>query len=246
MRTPGAASRKHGFTLIELMIVIAIIAIIAAIAIPGLLSSQRAANERNASTSLKTLTSAEADFRANDRDWNHVTDFWTGDVKGLYTMTSAAVLGNSNSTTDSAIKLIELSIASADADGTLVAAGGENCNLSTFAIPSSKSSYWYQALVTDQSIAGSPEATYKTDTGGTPAMGLCHNTSKFGFMAFPDSQSAGKYVFAVNENNTIFRSATSGAVKTGTSNPPGAFATGSPYGDYPSDVNMKAYWSKID
>ncbi|HUR39322.1 MAG TPA: prepilin-type N-terminal cleavage/methylation domain-containing protein, partial [Planctomycetota bacterium] len=49
---------NKGFTLIELMIVIAIIAIIAAIAIPGLLSSQRASNERNASTSLKTLTSA--------------------------------------------------------------------------------------------------------------------------------------------------------------------------------------------
>src|SRR5207237_7420712 len=112
-------------------------------------------------------------------------------------------------------------------------------------IPSSKSSYWYQALVTDQSIAGSPEATYKADTGGTPAMGLCHNTSKFGFMAFPDSQSAGKYVFAVNENNTIFRSATSGAVKTGTSNPPGVVTTAA-YANFPSDVNMKAFWSKID
>src|SRR5213595_1982972 len=134
---------KKGFTLIELMIVIAIIAIIAAIAIPGLLSSQRASNERNASTSLKTLTSAEADFRANDRDWNHVNDFWTGDVKGLYTMTSAAVGGKSNSTTDPAIKLIELSVASADADPLTVTAGGENCDLITFAIPSAKAGYWY-------------------------------------------------------------------------------------------------------
>jgi len=238
---------KKGFTLIELMIVIAIIAIIAAIAIPGLLSSQRASNERNASTSLKTLTSAEADFRANDRDWNHVNDFWTGDVKGLYTMTSAAVSGSSNSTTDPAIKLIELSIASADADGALVAAGGENAPLSVFAISSAKAGYWYQALITDQSIAGAPEATYKLDTGGTPTtMGTCHNTSKFGFMTFPDSQSAGKYVFAVNENNTIFRSATSGSVKTTTSNPPGVFATGTAYGDFPSDAKLKSYWSKLD
>src|SRR5262245_65213488 len=121
---------KKGFTLIELMIVIAIIAIIAAIAIPGLLSSQRASNERNASTSLKTLSSAEADFRANDRDWNHVNDFWTANIAGLYTMTSTAVTGNSpNSTTDPSIKLIELSVASADSDATTPTAGNENIAL---------------------------------------------------------------------------------------------------------------------
>src|SRR3982751_2178207 len=145
----GHGCNTKGFTLIELMIVIAIIAIIAAIAIPGLLSSQRASNERNASTSLKTLTSAEADFRANDRDWNHVNDFWTGDVKGLSPMTSAAVSGSSNSTTDQIIKLIELSVASADADSTLITAGGENANLTTFAVYAAKAGYWYQALVLD-------------------------------------------------------------------------------------------------
>src|SRR5262245_30662767 len=118
---------KKGFTLIELMIVIAIIAIIAAIAIPGLLSSQRASNERNASTSLKTLSSAEADFRSNDRDWNHVNDFWTYNVCGLYTMTSSAVAGNTpNSTTDPSIKLIELSIASADSESTTATGVTEN------------------------------------------------------------------------------------------------------------------------
>jgi type IV pilus assembly protein PilA len=236
---------KKGFTLIELMIVIAIIAIIAAIAIPGLLSSQRASNERNASTSLKTLTSAEADFRANDRDWNHVNDFWTGDVKGLYTMTSTAIAGNSNSTTDPAIKLIELSVASADTDPALIAAGGENCNLGTFAVSSAKAGYWYQALELDQALGSATEATYKLDTGGSLAMGSCHNTSKFGFMCFPDSQSAGKYVYMVNENNTIFRSATSGTVKTGTSNPPGIITT-AVYKDFPSDANLKSYWSKLD
>ena len=236
---------NKGFTLIELMIVIAIIAIIAAIAIPGLLSSQRASNERNASTSLKTLTSAEADFRANDRDWNHVNDFWTGDVKGLYTMTSAAITGNSNSTTDAIIKLIELSIASADTDSALVSAGGECAALSSFAVASPKAGYWYQALILDNAMGGSTEATYKMDTAGTPNMGSCHNTSKFGFMAFPDSQSAGKYVYMVNENNTIFRSATSGQVKTTTTNPPGNFTTGS-YANFPTDANLKSFWSKLD
>jgi prepilin-type N-terminal cleavage/methylation domain-containing protein len=237
---------KKGFTLIELMIVIAIIAIIAAIAIPGLLSSQRASNERNASTSLKTLSSAEADFRANDRDWNHVNDFWTANIAGLYTMTNSAVAGaTANSTTDPSIKLIELSVASADTDATTPAAGGENLDLTNFAVPSAKAGYWYMALVFDNTLTGSVESTYKVDTGGTPVMGSVHNTSKFGFLAYPDSQSAGKYVFIVNENNTIFRSATSGAVKTGTTTPPGTITTAS-YQNWPDDNNLKSFWNKLD
>ena len=236
---------RKGFTLIELMIVIAIIAIIAAIAIPGLLSSQRASNERSASTSLKTLSTAEADFRANDRDWNHVNDFWTGNVAGLYTMTSAAVSGAAaNTTTDPAIKLIELSVASAESDGTLPAAGGENAALTTFAVSAAKAGYWYMSLFTDATLAGSAEATYRQDTGGTPVMSTCHNTSKFGFITFPDSQSAGKFVFIVNENNTIFRSATSGFSRpTGT--PPGV-ALGAQYICWPDDTNLKSFWSKLD
>jgi type II secretory pathway pseudopilin PulG len=52
--------------------------------LPQKRGAERASNERNASISLKTLSSAEADFRANDRDGNGVQDFWTGDVAGLY------------------------------------------------------------------------------------------------------------------------------------------------------------------
>jgi prepilin-type N-terminal cleavage/methylation domain-containing protein len=237
--------KKRGFTLIELMIVIAIIAIIAAIAIPGLLSSQRASNERNASTSLKTLTSAQADFRSNDRDGNHVNDFWTANVAGLYTMTNAFIPGApANSPTDPSIKLIELSLASADADSTTVSAGGENLDLTNFAVPSAKAGYWYAALITDNNVAGAVESTYKIDTGGTPLMGSVHNYWKFGFISFPDSQSAGKYVFIIDENNTIFRSATSGAVKPTMSTPPGLPAA--PYDSYPNSADLKSFWSKMD
>jgi len=183
--------------------------------------SQEMSNERNASASLKTIASAEADFRANDRDGNRVNDFWTGDVAGLYTLKDAA--GNN-------LMLIELSVALADsAPLEAGAASGRYVAPSTFGNPGPKAGYHFRVMTQDNS--GGKSDPYATSTGGDPDLGKVHSLSAFGFCAFPAEYGVtGTKTFIINEGNTILWKDTQGE----------------PVLEWPSDADLKSGWTRVE
>ena len=97
---------RKGFTLIELMIVIAIIAVIAAIAIPNLMRNKMEANHTAAAASCRQILSAQSTFHKGDYDGNLIYDY-CADYSDLYYTQKAG----------QPIKLIDKALADADDDG---------------------------------------------------------------------------------------------------------------------------------
>ena len=75
--------KQKGFSLIELLIVVAIILIIAAIAIPNLLRSRIAANEASAVGSIRTINTSEVTYATTYNNVGFADLGWLGGAGGL-------------------------------------------------------------------------------------------------------------------------------------------------------------------
>ena len=136
-----------------------ILVVVATFRGPALHEDWMRGNEWSASAALKTLATAEANFRSNDRDGNKVNDYWTADVTGLWHVK----------------QLIEREVAEADA-APLKALVDE---------PVPYHGYYFVALERDLYVAGAYPGNeyYKGDTDNS---GLkVHNPRRFGFCAYP-------------------------------------------------------------
>lgn len=181
---------EKGFTLIELMIVIAIIAIIAAIAIPNILGTTMAANEKSAMASLNSLGAGMESFKQDDVDRNNVQDYWTGNIEGLY-----IIIGPSGSSLTEHCKKISDKLAIADG----YSGGATYTGLSTASVlPSTKSphnGYWYRQIYLREQASGTQVAI---DTPRDPNF--------YGAIAYPSLYgSTGKSVFLKSPEDTIYR-----------------------------------------
>jgi prepilin-type N-terminal cleavage/methylation domain-containing protein len=176
---------KKGFTLIELMIVVAIIAIIAAIAIPSLLRSRMAANETAAAASCKAFAEAEEIYHRTDYNHDGVLEY-------------ATVLHGNNSLLESTSGLGDLALI----DKSFGLAEGDQGGGANPAVP--KAGYVF-SLLTGQGVAATGGLRCYV-TPAVPPQVAPHMTLGYALSAIAAAyDGTGRDAFIINNNGTIFQ-----------------------------------------
>lgn len=194
--------RSPGFTLVELLIVVAVIVILASTALPNLLSARISSNESAAITTLKQIVSAESVARTAsviDQDVDGIGEFaWFGEMGGVVNVRDSTGPNNGPLMLPNALAK---SLAQVTAGGVVSKSG----YMYRLALPSAGG-----APVTEAGGGGSP-------TGEDPD--LCETTwICYGWpIGFATS---GKRAFCVNQAGDVLQTDNNGASYDGLTSVP--------------------------
>ncbi len=163
------------FTLIELMIVVAIISIIAVIAIPNLLRSRMAANESAAVANCKAFAEAEAVYRRTDWDKDGILEY-TQRLKGAYSLFEKTVGAGD-------VQLVDKRLAQAEGQpgGSAIAKAG----------------YFFQVLTGQGTNSPGGAKNYFTGTDMTLGFGLSAVPASW--------DTSGRNSFQINNTATVYQ-----------------------------------------
>jgi len=203
MRTSSRPSRASGFTVIELLIVIAILTIVAAIAIPKMLSARLAANETSAIATLKAILQAQSQVQSRgavDTDSDGAGEFaYLGELMGLVPA-RVSVGGNPG---PGVVGVDEL-----EPSPLLQSLGPVQNGVSEH------SGYFFQLWLPTAAVGGAVGGLAEEATGGkTAAPFPDSNTSEVMFAAYAwpsNNGRSGEMTFFINQEGVVMRTRNNG------------------------------------